>query len=94
MPRKIETALAPVWRESGGGLVVMPDAFTTVLPRAIIALAAQHRFPAIYPYSGEVVDGGLMSYSVDTVDLFRRLHHMSTAFSKEKGRVILPCRLL
>jgi putative ABC transport system substrate-binding protein len=50
----------------------MPDAFTTVLPRAIIALAAQHHFPAVYPYSGEVVDGGLMSYSVDTVDLFRR----------------------
>jgi putative tryptophan/tyrosine transport system substrate-binding protein len=69
---QIESALAPVWREPGAGLVVMPDAFTTVLPRAIIALAAQHHFPAIYPYSGEVVDGGLMSYSVDTVDLFRR----------------------
>jgi putative tryptophan/tyrosine transport system substrate-binding protein len=70
---QIESALAPVWREPGGGLVVMPDAFTTVLPRAIIALAAQHHFPAIYPYSGEAVDGGLMSYSVDTVDLFRLL---------------------
>jgi putative tryptophan/tyrosine transport system substrate-binding protein len=29
-------------------------------------------FPAIYPYRDEVVDGGLMSYGVDTVDLFRR----------------------
>jgi putative ABC transport system substrate-binding protein len=69
---QIESALAPVWREPGGGLVVMPDAFTTVLPRAIIALAAQHHFPAIYPYRDEVVDGGLMSYGVDTVDLLRR----------------------
>jgi putative ABC transport system substrate-binding protein len=68
----IESALAPVWREPGGGLVVMPDAFTLVLPRAIIALAAQHHFPAIYPYRDEVIDGGLMSYGVDTVDLFRR----------------------
>jgi putative tryptophan/tyrosine transport system substrate-binding protein len=68
----IESALAPVWREPGGGLVVMPDAFTTVLPRTIIALAAQHHFPAIYPYRDEVVDGGLMSYGVDTVDLLRR----------------------
>ena len=49
-----------------------PDAFTMVLPRAIIALAAQHHFPAIYPYRDEVVDGGLMSYGVDTVDLLRR----------------------
>jgi len=68
----IESALARVWREPGGGLVVMPDAFTTVLPRAIIALAAQHHIPAIYPYRDEVVDGGLMSYGVDTVDLLRR----------------------
>jgi putative ABC transport system substrate-binding protein len=68
----IESALAPVWQESGGGLIVMPDAFTMVLPRAIIALAAQHHFPAIYPDPDEVVDGGLMSYGVDTVDLFRR----------------------
>jgi putative ABC transport system substrate-binding protein len=69
---QIERALAPVWREPGGGLIVMPDAFTLVLPRAIIALAAQHHFPAIYPSRDEVVDGGLMSYSVDTVDLLRR----------------------
>jgi ABC-type uncharacterized transport system substrate-binding protein len=69
---RIESALAPVWREPGGGLIVMPDAFTVVLPRAIVALAAQHHFPAIYPDHDEVIDGGLMSYEVDTVDLFRR----------------------
>jgi putative tryptophan/tyrosine transport system substrate-binding protein len=69
---QIERALAPVWREPGGSLIVMPDAFTLVLPRAIIALAADHHFPAIYPSRDEVVDGGLMSYSVDTVDLLRR----------------------
>ena len=50
----------------------MPDAFTMVLPRAIIALAAQHHLPAIYPDPDEVVDGGLVSYGVDTADLFRR----------------------
>jgi putative tryptophan/tyrosine transport system substrate-binding protein len=69
---QIESALAPVWREPGGGLIVTPDVFTMVLPRAIIALAAQHHFPAIYPYRDEVVDGGLMSYGVDAVDLLRR----------------------
>jgi putative tryptophan/tyrosine transport system substrate-binding protein len=68
----IESALASVWREPGGGLMVTPDAFTLLLPRAIIALATQHHFPAIYPYPNEVVEGGLMSYGVDTVDLFRR----------------------
>jgi putative ABC transport system substrate-binding protein len=69
---QIESALATIWREAGGGLIVMPDAFTTVHRKAIIALAAQHRFPTIYPYRYQVVDGGLMSYGVDTVDLLRR----------------------
>jgi putative ABC transport system substrate-binding protein len=69
---EIESALAAIWREPGGALIVMPDAFTTVHRAAIIALAAQHRFPAIYPYRYEVADGGLMSYGVDTVNLLRR----------------------
>jgi putative tryptophan/tyrosine transport system substrate-binding protein len=69
---EIESALAAIWREPGGALIVMPDAFTTVHRKAIIAVAAQHRFPAIYPYRYEVADGGLMSYGVDTVDLLRR----------------------
>ena len=69
---QIESALSAIWREPGGGLIVMPDAFTTVQRKAIIALAAQRRFPAIYPYRYEVVDGGLMSYGVDAVDLLRR----------------------
>ena len=69
---QIESALAAIWREPGGGLIVMPDAFTTVQRKAIIALAAQHRFPAIYPYRYEVVDGGLMSYGVDTAEAYRR----------------------
>jgi putative ABC transport system substrate-binding protein len=69
---QIESALAAIWREAGGGLIVMPDAFTTIHRKVIIALAAQQHFPAIYPYRYEVVDGGLMSYGVDTVDLLRR----------------------
>jgi putative tryptophan/tyrosine transport system substrate-binding protein len=52
--------------------MVMPDAFSSVHRKAIIALAAQHRFPAIYPYRCYVVDGGLMSYDVDPLDLHRR----------------------
>jgi putative ABC transport system substrate-binding protein len=35
-------------------------------------LAAQHRLPAIYPYRYFVVGGGLVSYGIDTVDLYRR----------------------
>jgi putative ABC transport system substrate-binding protein len=40
--------------------------------KLIIALAAQHRLPAIYPYRFFVTDGGLVSYGADSVDPFRR----------------------
>jgi putative tryptophan/tyrosine transport system substrate-binding protein len=37
----------------------------------IIALAARHRLPAIYPQRFYVTDGGLMSYGPDTIDQHR-----------------------
>jgi putative ABC transport system substrate-binding protein len=37
-----------------------------------VALAAQHRLPAIYPFRTFVTRGGLMSYGTDTGDLYRR----------------------
>jgi putative tryptophan/tyrosine transport system substrate-binding protein len=55
-----------------GGLIVMPDTFNIVHRARIIALAAQYRLPAIYPYNFAAREGGLISYGVDTVDLFRR----------------------
>jgi putative tryptophan/tyrosine transport system substrate-binding protein len=38
----------------------------------IVKLAAQHRLPTIYPFRYYVASGGLMSYGVDTVEVFRR----------------------
>jgi putative ABC transport system substrate-binding protein len=71
-PAEIERAVTAIGREPGGSLIVMPDAFTTVHRQLIILLAARHALPAIYPYRYQAVDGGLMSYGVDTVDLLRR----------------------
>jgi putative ABC transport system substrate-binding protein len=55
------------------GLIMIPDQFFN-LPRTllIIAQAALHRVPAIYPFRDFVDAGGLASYSVDLVDLQRR----------------------
>jgi putative ABC transport system substrate-binding protein len=38
----------------------------------IVALAARHRLPAIYPSSIFVISGGLMSYAPDRVNQYRR----------------------
>jgi len=69
---EIESAVAAMGREPGGSLILMPDAFTTVHRQLIILLAARYALPAIYPYRYQAVEGGLLSYGVDTVDLMRR----------------------
>jgi putative ABC transport system substrate-binding protein len=69
---EIETAIIALGREPGGGLVVMGDAFTVEHRVPIISAAARNNVPAVYPLSQFVKDGGLLSYGVDQVDIFRR----------------------
>jgi putative ABC transport system substrate-binding protein len=69
---EIETAIIALVGEPGGGLVVMPDPFTIVHRAAIISAAARNNVPAVYPNSPYARDGGLLSYGVDVVDIFRR----------------------
>jgi putative tryptophan/tyrosine transport system substrate-binding protein len=69
---EIETAIATLVREPGAGLIVMPDVFGTVHREPIVALAAKYRLPAVYPFRFFATTGGLMSYGVDVVDMWRR----------------------
>ena len=69
---EIETALAALSAEANCGLIVMPHPVTTANRDLILKMAAQVRLPAVYPFRYYVVEGGLMSYGIDTVDLFRR----------------------
>jgi putative ABC transport system substrate-binding protein len=68
----IDAALSALGREPDSGLVAMSDQFLTVHRERIVMLAAQNRVPAIYPYRYFVAGGGLMSYGVSAVQLFRR----------------------
>src|SRR5262245_39717431 len=69
---EIETAITALGREPGGGLVVMPDPFMVMHRASIILAAARNNVPAVYGNSESVRDGGLLSYGVDRVDLWRR----------------------
>ncbi len=71
-PAEIERRMTELGREPGVGLIVMPDNFLTVHRHLIISLAARLRIPTVYPYRYFVEAGGLMSYGVDVIDLFRR----------------------
>jgi len=55
-----------------GAILVPPDAFNTNHRTAIVQGTIRHRLPAIFPYRYYTADGGLMSYGVDVLDLYRR----------------------
>jgi putative ABC transport system substrate-binding protein len=59
-------------RVAGGGLIVLPDAFTNTHSELIVGLAARHRLPAVYWMRGYPEQGGLMSYGTDRVDELRQ----------------------
>jgi len=59
-------------RGPGSGLFVLPDSFNVVYRKEIIELAASHRLPAIYYFRYFAMDGGLISYGPDEIDLFLR----------------------
>jgi putative ABC transport system substrate-binding protein len=69
---EIEAAVIALGREPGGGLVVMGDAFTIAHRASIIAAAARNNVPTVYTLSVVARDGGLLSYGVDQVDIWRR----------------------
>ena len=71
-PAEIESAIAKLGSEPNSGLIVIPNNFISVHRKLIISLVAQFRIPTIYPYRYFAEEGGLLSYGVNTSDLFRR----------------------
>jgi putative ABC transport system substrate-binding protein len=55
-----------------GGLIVVVGTIATIQRDLIVALAARHRLPTVYPYRFFVEAGGLMSYGPNLIDLWRR----------------------
>jgi putative ABC transport system substrate-binding protein len=51
--------------EQDAGLILLPGPLLTVHLDRVIALAARHRMPAMYPYPYQVSRGGLVSYGID-----------------------------
>ena len=69
---EIEHAITTFARSTNGGLIVTASALSVVHRDLIVALAAQHKLPAVYYRRHFVTGGGLISYGVDIVDQYRR----------------------
>ena len=68
---EIELGITNLAGEADVGLIIVPDNFVIVHRELIISLTGRYRIPAIYPYRYFSEAGGLLSYGVDAVDLFR-----------------------
>ena len=68
---EIETVLAALAAGAPAAVVAPPDIFVTNHRDQIIRSAAAHGLPAMYPYRYFAMEGGLMSYGIDTTDIFR-----------------------
>jgi ABC-type uncharacterized transport system substrate-binding protein len=69
---EIERAVTAFARSANGGLIVTGSALSNAHRDLLIALAAQHKLPAVYWDRAAVAAGGLISYASDYVDQFRR----------------------
>ena len=87
---EIERALAQVARESDSALLVLPDLFNATNRQSIIALAARHRLPAVYPFRYFVTSGGLMSYGTELLDTYRQAASYVDRILKGKRPSDLP----
>jgi putative ABC transport system substrate-binding protein len=72
-PREIEAAFETLVQQRAGALLVSGESFFSAQSDQIIALAARHAVPAIYPNHAHTAAGGLMSYGTDTLDSTRQV---------------------
>jgi putative tryptophan/tyrosine transport system substrate-binding protein len=91
-PSDIENAITKLGRESGSGLILVPDNFLSVHRDLIISLTARFRIPAIYPYRYFAEAGGLVSYGVDAIDQFRRASEYVSRILRGAKPADLPVR--
>lgn len=71
--RDIETAFATLVQRGAGALQAGGGAFLNSHRERIVALAARHAVPAIYPLREFVAAGGLMSYGPSITDVYRQV---------------------
>jgi putative tryptophan/tyrosine transport system substrate-binding protein len=67
----IERAIEAIAGTPNGGLILLPGPTPSSRRERIIALTEQRRLPTVYPFRYWVVNGGLASYGIDNIELYR-----------------------
>ncbi len=87
--RDFETAFASIAQQANA-VLVMADPFFATRRQQLVALAEQHRLPAIYEWREMVAAGGLMSYGSSIADAFRLLGLYAAKILKGDNAADLP----
>ncbi|HVN34165.1 MAG TPA: ABC transporter substrate-binding protein [Casimicrobiaceae bacterium] len=77
-------------RQRIDGLVVGADGLTQLHQHTIVALAARHRLPAVYPSREFVEAGGLIAYAVNYPDLYLRVANYADKIFKGANPADIP----
>jgi putative ABC transport system substrate-binding protein len=91
----IERVVGAVAATPNGSVVIVPDVFTGHLDnlRLVNTLAARNRLPVVFPYRFMVNLGGLISYGIDQIDLYRRAPAYVDRILKGANPADLPVQL-
>jgi putative ABC transport system substrate-binding protein len=68
----IAGAFTALTKSHAQGLVVLPNPVTLTHQTQIVELAAKNRLPAMYPWPEFTEIGGLMAYSTNRTEMYRR----------------------
>jgi putative tryptophan/tyrosine transport system substrate-binding protein len=71
-PDELDSVFAAMTREGAEALLVLGDAVFWYHRTRVVALAAQHRLPAVFDAREFAEAGGLMTYGPSVLDSFRR----------------------
>jgi putative ABC transport system substrate-binding protein len=69
---EVAQAVDEISANENAGAIVLPDTFTTVHRDLLIGSGRSHHLTCVYPFRYFAAQGGLISYGVEAVDLFRR----------------------
>jgi putative tryptophan/tyrosine transport system substrate-binding protein len=90
---EIERVIDTFAAEPNGGLIPVASLLLAVQRDLVISLANRHRLPAVYAFRYYVASGGLASYGVDNIDLYKRAASYIDRILKGEKPANLPVQL-